>query len=102
MPADCAVMISPYVVHRTATCFEVPEEFRPTRWADLRPAVGEYLPFGGGSRWCVGNPLAEMELATIIVGLAGQMRFSIQHLGGRPNVRTTMVPDQLILRVERS
>lgn len=96
IPADAAVMISPYVVHRTAGCYDAPDEFRPERWAALRPEPGAYLPYGGGSRWCVGNPLAEMELATIVAGLIRRIRFEVAGQT-RPQVLTTMVPQDLIL-----
>ncbi|KAL3470886.1 cytochrome P450 [Aspergillus californicus] len=50
------------------------EEFRPDRWADLRPGW-EYLPFNGGPRICVGQQYALTEAAYVTTRLA--QRYSI-------------------------
>ncbi|MFD4701295.1 cytochrome P450 [Streptomyces niveus] len=100
IPAGAAVMISPYVVHRTAPVFQAPLEFRPHRWASLKPSAGEYLPYGIGSRWCVGKALADLELSTIVSVLASRFRFTVQRMDELPNVRTTLLPGDLTLGVQ--
>ncbi|GAB2875235.1 cytochrome P450 [Streptomyces mayteni] len=99
VPAGSAVIISPYVVHRTAPTFlgDDPLAFRPRRWESLQPAPGEYLPYGIGSRWCVGRSLADLELTTILTRLVTGLRFTVWHLGDRPDVRTTLLPRDLVL-----
>ncbi|MGW9499038.1 cytochrome P450 [Streptomyces prasinus] len=102
IPDSAAVMISPYVVHRTAPTFEDgPEEFRPHRWAKIEPAAGEYLPYGMGSRWCIGKPLADLELTTLLTCLVGEVRFTVRRMADRPDVRTTLLPVDLVLKAER-
>ncbi|MFE2978007.1 cytochrome P450 [Streptomyces sp. NPDC059258] len=97
VPAGAAVMISPYVVHRTAPVFTDPMAFRPHRWASLQPAAGEYLPYGIGSRWCVGKALADLELATVLATLVARFRFTVEHMDPLPDVRTTLLPAHLTL-----
>jgi unspecific monooxygenase len=94
-----AIMMSPYVVHRLAPCFDDrPDDFVPQRWRDLRPAPGEYLPFGSGSRRCVGAQLAELEMATAVRTMVTRLELSTSDPAPKPLVRTTMVPDSLVLR----
>ncbi|MCC0577914.1 cytochrome P450 [Streptomyces californicus] len=97
VPAGAAVMISPYVVHRTAPVFTDPLTFRPHRWASLQPTAGEYLPYGIGSRWCVGKALADLELATVLSTLVARFRFTVDHMDPLPDVRTTLLPARLTL-----
>ncbi|WP_143663767.1 cytochrome P450 [Streptomyces sp. rh34] len=97
LPAGAAVMISPYVMHRTAPVFTDPSAFRPHRWASLQPAAGEYLPYGIGSRWCVGKALADLELATVLSTLVARFRFTVEHMDPLPDVRTTLLPARLTL-----
>nr|WP_277608073.1 cytochrome P450 [Streptomyces boncukensis] len=97
IPPDATVLISPYVLHRTAPVFADPLEFRPERWADLRPGAGEYLPYGIGSRWCVGKPLADLGLAVLLSVLGRELRFTVERIGELPDVRTTMLPSRLVL-----
>ena len=101
VPADATVMISPYVVHRTAPAFRGggdPLAFRPHRWATLQPGAGEYFPYGIGSRWCVGRPLADLELTTILTRLVAELRFTVRHIAERPDVRATLLPRDLVLQ----
>ena len=61
-------LMSQWVVHRDAKFFPEPEMFKPERWGDSpdqqRPRFA-YFPFGGGSRICIGQPLAMMEAKLI-------------------------------------
>jgi cytochrome P450 len=100
LPANAAVTISPYVVHRTAACFERPDEFVPARWADLRPPRGAYIPFGSGSRSCVGASFGIAEVCTAITVLMRRLRFSLPSGPPHPDVRATLVPQRLTLSVE--
>jgi cytochrome P450 len=45
------------------------EEFRPERWDSFRPKAWEYVPFGGGTRACVGRQKALMETSYLVVRL---------------------------------
>ncbi|KAK1146814.1 hypothetical protein N8T08_002575 [Aspergillus melleus] len=63
---------STYSMHRREDFYGPDaEEFRPERWATLRPGW-EYLPFNGGPRICVGQQYALTEAGYVTVRLAQQ------------------------------
>ncbi|KAF7596528.1 hypothetical protein BBP40_001401 [Aspergillus hancockii] len=72
VPKGCIVAYSVYSMHRRED-FYGPDanEYRPERWADLRPGW-EYLPFNGGPRICVGQQYALTEAGYVTVRLAQQ------------------------------
>ncbi|XP_021755160.1 ent-kaurenoic acid oxidase 1-like isoform X2 [Chenopodium quinoa] len=43
-----------------------PMRFNPSRWDDLAPKAGTFLPFGAGSRLCPGNDLAKLEISIFL------------------------------------
>jgi cytochrome P450 len=61
------------VTHRDPRWWDVPNEFRPERFApenekNIRKYA--YLPFGVGNRICVGNMFAMMEAQLLLAGIA--------------------------------
>lgn len=59
------VLMSPFVVHRNPANFPEPLKFDPDRYSREREkeiAPYSYIPFGGGSRICIGNSLAVTEM----------------------------------------
>ncbi|WP_134701038.1 cytochrome P450 [Ammoniphilus sp. YIM 78166] len=70
-------MICPYSLHRNPQYFYQQEKFMPERFADQAaksiPRYA-YLPFGAGSRSCIGNQFASMEAMLIMVLLAQRYR----------------------------
>jgi cytochrome P450 len=64
-PADSEVAFSPYALHRDPARFPDPERFDPDRWlparADRLPR-GAFIPFGDGTRKCIGDAFAWTEL----------------------------------------
>ncbi len=68
VPANAYVSYCPLASHYLPEVFPEPERYRPERFAPEAKAVlpkGAYVPFGGGSRTCIGMRLALMELRTI-------------------------------------
>lgn len=66
------VFYSVWAMHRRQDLYGPDaNEFRPERWADLRPGW-EYLPFNGGPRICIGQQYALTEAAYVTVRLAQQ------------------------------
>ncbi|KAH9895505.1 cytochrome P450 [Xylariomycetidae sp. FL2044] len=52
-----------YTLHRDSALFPDPETFDPSRWQNASKAMRDgWMPFGGGSRVCIGLYLAMMEL----------------------------------------
>ncbi|MDE1159114.1 MAG: cytochrome P450 [Neorhizobium sp.] len=49
------IMIVPWILHRTPSLFDRPNEFRPERFAEgKRPVPYSYIPFASGPRVCPG------------------------------------------------
>lgn len=68
VPENAYVNYCPLVSHYLPEIFPEPERYRPERFApEAKTALpkGAYVPFGGGSRTCIGMRLALMELRTI-------------------------------------
>lgn len=62
------VLVAPMIwqVHHRADLYPEPERFMPERFLEKRPDKYEWIPFGGGSRICLGMPLALLELNTFV------------------------------------
>lgn len=66
------VLISTYAVHRDPRLWPRPDEFRPQRWTDDtdRGPRWSYLPFGAGTRQCIGKDFALVEGVLMLAVLA--------------------------------
>ena len=66
LPAGTVVGMSSWMMHREATVFSEPMRFDPNRWLqspeEFRRLDHHMVPFGRGTRQCVGMPLAYTEL----------------------------------------
>ena len=68
VPARAYVNYSSWVSHHLPEVFPEPERFIPERFArDQKAALpkGAYVPFGGGSRTCIGMRFGQIEIRTI-------------------------------------
>ncbi|CDK29325.1 unnamed protein product [Kuraishia capsulata CBS 1993] len=70
IPKGTTVTMQPYTVHRDKEVFENPECFNPDRWftdeSKLREMNRRMMPFGAGSRSCIGMHIAQEEIRLII------------------------------------
>lgn len=78
VPAGVAVHYSSWVTHHLDELWPEPVAFRPDRFlpggeADGLPK-GSYVPFGGGSRICLGKRFAEYELRAIVAATLSRVR----------------------------
>lgn len=71
VPAGTFLLAAPLLAHRDPTAHPDPWRFHPDRFLDERPPQGSYLPFGGGSRRCLGAPLASLQMR-LVLELAAQ------------------------------
>ncbi|KAL2830894.1 cytochrome P450 [Aspergillus cavernicola] len=63
LPGGAIVSTQLYSLHRDPEVFEDPERFNPSRWESPTKVMKDaFMPFGAGSRNCVGIHLAKMEL----------------------------------------
>ncbi|KAI1075139.1 cytochrome P450 [Whalleya microplaca] len=68
-PPRTTVLTQAYSLHRNEDIFPEPDRFNPDRWAHPTKRMKDsYMPFGGGSRSCIGIHLAyhELRLATTL------------------------------------
>lgn len=62
IPKGWKVLVWFRAVHLDPQVWPEPMKFNPSRWDDLTPKAGTFLPFGAGSRLCPGNDLAKLEI----------------------------------------
>lgn len=84
-PGD-TIIVSSYTLHRQAKFYPDPDRFCPDRFAaDAEPPPRyAYIPFGAGSRTCIGNAFATLEMQVVLATM-------IQ------SVSLLLVPDQEIV-----
>jgi cytochrome P450 len=73
VPANAYVNYCSWASHHLPDVFGEPEAFRPERFApDARKQIpkGAYVPFGGGSRTCIGMRFGQLEIRTIATLIA--------------------------------
>jgi cytochrome P450 len=84
VPGGVSVNYSSWASHHLPDVWESPEEFRPERFAPggeaSRQPKGAYVPFGGGSRTCIGRRFGQAEIAIIVRALVE--RFDLDLLPG--------------------
>ncbi len=77
IPARSDVLISAYSMHRHPEYWPDPETFDPGRFvagpAGKRPSSA-YLPFGAGSRTCLGSRFGTMEAMLVLATVAQKYR----------------------------
>jgi cytochrome P450 len=66
LPANCEVVLSPYLEHRDPREFPDPDAFDPSRWRTSIPSPYAYFPFGIGARFCIGKHLARIILVSVL------------------------------------
>ena len=83
--AGSKLLISPYVIQRDPRYFPDPERFDPERFSPARrhnrPRYA-YIPFGGGPRVCIGQPLAMLQCKLVLARVAQRVRLEL--VGERP------------------
>jgi cytochrome P450 len=73
IPADTAVGISILLLHHREDLYPEPRAFRPERWLGQKPGTYEWIPFGGGTRRCLGAALAMAEQRVVLETMARRL-----------------------------
>jgi cytochrome P450 len=68
------------------------ERFEPERWIDRKPPPYAYLPFGGGTRRCLGEALAMFELKIALATVAELPLVAPAKLPGTVRHNLTLAP----------
>jgi cytochrome P450 family 135 len=61
-----------YLTHRRADLWDEPTAFRPERFLDGAPDPYTFIPFGGGTRRCLGAAFATLELREVLRAAAAR------------------------------
>ncbi len=81
-PSQKQYFISPcsYLFHRDPNNFHSPEKFLPERFLGKKYSPGEFSPFGGGVRKCIGEKLAEHIIKIFLFVYAKNYNISIKNI----------------------
>jgi cytochrome P450 family 138 len=66
VPKGHNVLVSIALIHDDPAVFPRPREFDPTRFTGHRPDLYQWIPFGGGTRRCIGAAFATMEMSVVL------------------------------------
>jgi cytochrome P450 len=66
VPAGEFVNACIYLVHTRGDVYPEPYAFRPERFAGAPPETYSWIPFGGGTRRCIGAAFAGLEMRTVL------------------------------------
>lgn len=83
LPQGFSILISLLQLHNDPQVYPDPERFDPQRFIDEKPNTFSWVPFGGGTRRCVGAAFANMELDVVL-------RTVLRHW----TIRTTTAPGE--------
>jgi cytochrome P450 len=80
VPANAYVNYCSWASHHLPDVFAEPDAFRPKRFSpDAKREIpkGAYIPFGGGSRTCIGMRFGQLEVRTIATLIAQSYRLEL-------------------------
>ncbi|KAF9871030.1 cytochrome P450 [Colletotrichum karsti] len=108
-PPGAIIGINPWVAHRNVDVFGADAAgFRPERWdpqytstKTLEAMDQYYLPFGAGSRTCIGRHISHLEMVKLIPELI--RRYEFESVGGELKTvnRWFVKPQKVLFRVKR-
>jgi cytochrome P450 len=85
IPHGYTILVSIADLHENADIFPHPERFDPSRFIDSKPPTFAWLPFGGGTRRCIGAAFANTEMDVVL-------RTVLQHF----RIETDDAPDEKV------
>ncbi|MGW2539550.1 cytochrome P450 [Kitasatospora sp. NPDC001574] len=103
LPAGAIVLYSPMLLHQNAELFPNPAEFDPGRWrVGRRGKDTSYIPFGAGTRRCIGDGFAAVEATLVLASVASAWQLDL--LPGqqvRPAPAASLTPRPYTARLAR-
>jgi cytochrome P450 family 138 len=66
VPKGQNVLVSIALIHDDPALFPDPRAFDPSRFTGNRPDLYQWIPFGGGTRRCIGAAFATMEMSVVL------------------------------------
>ncbi|MDT5137962.1 MAG: cytochrome family [Mycobacterium sp.] len=83
IPRGYSIIVNIGRIHENPDVFADPERFDPQRYIGGKPSAFAWIPFGGGTRRCVGAAFANMEMDVVL-------RTVLRHF----TIDTTTAPDE--------
>lgn len=71
-----------YLTHQRPELYPEPQQFKPERFLERQFSAYEYLPFGGGNRYCIGSAFAQFEMKLVLAKILS--RFQLVLADSRP------------------
>jgi cytochrome P450 family 138 len=83
IPRGYSIIVGIVQIHGNPDVFPDPDRFDPQRYIGTKPSALSWIPFGGGTRRCVGAAFANMEMDVVL-------RTVLRHL----TIETTQAPGE--------
>ncbi|WP_406813193.1 cytochrome P450 [Mycobacterium sp. M23085] len=83
IPRGYSIIVGIAQIHDNPDVFPDPRRFDPQRFIDTKPSALSWIPFGGGTRRCVGAAFANMEMDVVLRTVLGRL-----------TIETTDAPDE--------
>ena len=77
LPAGINVSPAIYLLHRHPDIYPDPSAFRPERFLEQPPDGYQWIPFGGGTRRCIGASFAMLELRIVLSTIMRHARLTL-------------------------
>ncbi|WP_049565822.1 cytochrome P450 [Streptomyces sp. SBT349] len=101
IPEGANVVFSSYLLHRNPERYPEPHRFDPDRWLSTRTSIADgamYIPFGAGSKGCIGESFAWQELDILLGTVLRTWRLSTEPGAQvRTAPETTLHPRRLLM-----
>lgn len=81
LPVGTRVAPSIYLAGQRPDAYPDPHLFKPERWLGVKPDPYTWLPFGGGTRRCIGMAFAQLEIRLVVQAIVMRTRM---HRAGPP------------------
>lgn len=72
------LIISIYSLHQREDLYPDPKQFKPERFLQKAYSAYEYIPFGGGSRRCIGSALALLETKLVTATILPRFQLELE------------------------
>ena len=71
------VVANIYLTHHRQDLYPEPDRFKPERFLARQFSPYEYLPFGGGSRRCIGAALAQLKMKLVLATILSRYQVAL-------------------------
>ena len=98
------IIMSILLVHHREDLYPDPFAYRPERWLGRKPGTYEWIPFGGGTRRCLGAALAMAEQRVVLEAMIRRLDLEAEDPAPEHAVHrnVTMIPSRGARVVVRS